>query len=103
MDFTKQQEKRLKTRVKVIGMTAGPVYLWGNDKSLGTMHDPKADGISAIQFIMTSSILAHCIDEEKKVFINCFSCKDFDTAKAKLYIQKTVGGSIVSFTETVRK
>jgi S-adenosylmethionine/arginine decarboxylase-like enzyme len=35
-------------------------------------------GVSALQFIKTSSIVVHTVDELKKIYINIFSCKDFD-------------------------
>ena len=35
-------------------------------------------GISAIQFIQTSNITIHTLDELKQVYLNIFSCKDFD-------------------------
>lgn len=39
-------------------------------------------GTSAIQFISTSNITIHSLDEMKRIYINIFSCKDFDTDKA---------------------
>jgi len=78
-----------------ISMTRGPIYLWGNDKSLRTMADPKADGISCVQFLHSSSITLHAIDELSRVFINIFSCKNFDVKKAKAFALENVGGKIV--------
>ena len=86
-----------------IEMTKGPNYVWGNDKDLGTMHDPSADGISCIQFIMSSSILCHCIDEEGKVFVNIFSCKKFDADKAQKCAEKAIGGKLVAIHNIIRK
>ena len=86
-----------------IGMTRGPIYLWGNDKSLGTMHDPKADGISVCQFLHSSSITIHSIDEFNKVFINVFSCKNFDIEKVRKFTEENVGGTIVSLHNIKRK
>ena len=40
--------------------------------------EPHLVGTSAVQFIKTSSIVIHSLDILKKVFINIFSCKDFD-------------------------
>ena len=42
----------------------------------------KLEGISALQFIETSSITVHCDEIENRVFIDIFSCKDFDSTKA---------------------
>lgn len=86
-----------------INMVRGPVKIWGNNKELGTMHDPKADGLSCIQFIMTSSILCHAIDELNKVFINIFSCEEFDSDKAEKFALDWFGGKIVAKHNITRK
>ncbi len=80
-----------------IGMTRGPIYLWGDDKALGTMNDAKADGISVIQFLHSSSITIHAIDTLNKVFINVFSCKTFDGEVVKKFAEENIGGRIVSY------
>lgn len=44
-------------------------------------YDKAADhlkGTSAIQFILTSNITIHTLDVLKDVYLNIFSCKDFD-------------------------
>ncbi len=38
----------------------------------------KLKGYSAMQFISTSSITIHCDEIDKRVFIDIFSCKNFD-------------------------
>ena len=86
-----------------IGMTRGPIYLWGDDKALGTMHDPKADGISVCQFLHSSSITIHAIDEYHKVFVNVFSCKAFDAGTVVKFAKENVGGKIASFHDIRRK
>jgi len=44
--------------------------------------DGTLEGISAMQFIETSSITIHCDEIEDRIFIDIFSCKDFDAEKA---------------------
>ena len=44
--------------------------------------DPKTKGTSAVQFILTSTIVIHTLDLLKAVYVNIFSCKDFDTTRA---------------------
>ncbi len=39
-------------------------------------------GTSAIQFILTSNITTHTLDLIGEVYINLFSCKNFDSGKA---------------------
>lgn len=61
--------------VKRIGMVAwGPCYLQFND-----VEDPKFRGYSAVQFITTSSITVHFVEEGRSVYLDVFSCKNFDT------------------------
>lgn len=55
-------------------------------------------GISAIQFITTSNITIHTLDVLKKVFINIFSCKNFDTEKATKFCEKLFEGEVVKST-----
>jgi len=80
-----------------IGMQRGPVYAWGDDEDLGTMHNPKADGLSCIQFLYSSSIVVHAIDELGKVFVNVFSCKNFDQEKVLRFALATFGGRVAAF------
>ncbi|UCC30476.1 MAG: S-adenosylmethionine decarboxylase [Phycisphaerales bacterium] len=44
--------------------------------------DPKTKGTSAVQFILTSTIVIHTLDLMKAVYVNIFSCKEFDTDEA---------------------
>ena len=53
-------------------------------------------GISAIQFIKTSNITIHTIDVPRKVFINVFSCKDFDVEKVCEFTQEFFAGEIMN-------
>lgn len=41
--------------------------------------DPKTKGTSAVQFILTSTIVIHTLDLMKAAYVNIFSCKEFDT------------------------
>src|SRR6185437_13976833 len=40
--------------------------------------EPHLKGTSAVQFIMTSNITIHTLDILRAVYINLFSCKEFD-------------------------
>jgi len=42
-------------------------------------------GTSAIQFILTSNITIHTLDLLGNVYINIFSCKDFDSNDAAIF------------------
>ena len=49
---------------------------WPDEYEKAPIH---LKGTSAIQFITTSNITIHTLDVLRKVFLNIFSCKDFDT------------------------
>jgi S-adenosylmethionine decarboxylase len=86
-----------------IEMKKGPLHSWGSNTDLDAYKNPKVDGISAIQFLYTSNITVHCIEELGKVFINVFSCRNFDIEKVKSFSSKVWGGKIVSEHNIVRK
>ena len=44
---------------------------------------PHAKGTSAVQFILTSTIVVHTLDLLKSAYINVFSCKPFDRGVAE--------------------
>lgn len=64
--------------------------------------EPHLKGTSAVQFILTSNITIHTLDLLAKVFINLFSCKDFDKDIAKRISLKYFGGRIVNSIEIER-
>ena len=53
--------------------------------------DPKTKGTSAVQFILTSTIVIHTLDLMKTVYVNIFSCKDFDANEAATFTAKWFG------------
>ena len=64
--------------------------------------EPHLKGTTAIQFILTSNIVIHTLDLLQNVYINIFSCKDFDSIIAKKFSEKWFKGEIVSFHEIER-
>ena len=58
---------------------------------------PHTKGTSAVQFILTSSVVIHALDILEKVFINIFSCKDFDPEAAKRFTEEWFEGRAVNF------
>ena len=44
---------------------------------------PHTKGTSAVQFILTSSIVIHTLDLMDAVYVNIFSCKEYDAETAK--------------------
>ncbi len=69
----------------LIDMQAEDMYFW-DDEGLPEEEcqtNPKTCGISAVQFILTSTIVIHTLTKLGKAYINIFSCKDFDTEVAR--------------------
>lgn len=64
--------------------------------------EPHLKGTSAVQFIMTSNITIHTLDLLGAVYINLFSCKDFDGETVKEFSAKWFKGKIVSSHEIER-
>ena len=64
--------------------------------------EPHIVGISAVQFILTSNITIHALTFLKSVYINIFSCKEFDSDIVATST-KWFGGKIVKRTEIIRK
>ena len=78
--FTKYYiNKFFKALCKEIDMVAETVTFWGyaTQEELDAAPDHLA-GLSAVQFIKTSNITIHALNKLKVVYLNIFSCKDFD-------------------------
>ncbi len=70
---------------------------------------PHTHGCSVVQilvttqFILTSSIVIHSLPKLKKIYINIFSCKDFDARVAEDYTRKCFDGTVVQSLFITRK
>lgn len=64
---------------------------------------PHTKGTSAIQFILTSNITIHTLDLLGNVYVNIFSCKDFDSDKAMNFTKLYFKGHIVRYNNLVRE
>jgi len=58
------------------------------------MTEAHTSGISGVQFILTSSIVFHTLDMTGELYINIFSCKDFDAKKAIDFTKEWFEGEI---------
>lgn len=65
-----------------IGMVAEDFHIWSDQHPPGPDENPKTWGVSAVQFIITSSIVIHTLPLLRAVYINVFSCKQLDTGVA---------------------
>jgi len=53
-------------------------------------------GISAVQFISTSNIVIHTLDDLGQVYINIFSCKEFNEMQVLVFSEKYFEGKGVT-------
>ena len=86
--FTRDaMEQYLSDLCKLIDMEPCVLHFW-DDMDVPEAErqtNPKTKGTSAVQFILTSSIVIHTLDLIRAVYLNIFSCKRFDSdAAAKL-------------------
>jgi len=58
--------------------------------------EPHLKGTSAIQFIKTSTITIHTLDLLQNVYINIFSCKEFDADVAKKLTKEWFKGKVAN-------
>ena len=81
---------------ELIDMEACDLHFWDDDglHPSDCQTDPNLKGTSAVQFIMTSSIVIHCLDLLGTVYVNLFSCKDFDECAAGDFIRDWFQGRI---------
>jgi S-adenosylmethionine decarboxylase len=56
---------------------------------------PHTTGTSAVQFILTSNVTIHTLDLLGKVYINIFSCKEFDWYSAEVFSKEYFRGGVV--------
>lgn len=64
--------------------------------------EPHVVGISAVQFILTSNVTIHALTLMKAIYVNIFSCKDYDSLKAQKFTNEWFGGGIVH-SETIER
>ncbi len=58
--------------------------------------EPHLIGTSAVQFITTSNITIHTLDILKSVYLNIFTCKDFNPDVATKYCIDFFKGKLIS-------
>jgi S-adenosylmethionine/arginine decarboxylase-like enzyme len=58
--------------------------------------EPHLVGTSAVQFIRTSNITIHTLDLMKRVYLNIFSCKDFDEDIVSSFTEQWFEGEIIN-------
>lgn len=80
---------------KAIDMEKCERYWWDDvgvpDEDKQT--SPHTKGTSAVQFILTSTIVVHTLDLLKAAYINIFSCKPFDEKVAEQITKEWFGAN----------
>ncbi len=82
----------------LIDMERGKLYWW-DDYGVPQEEqetEPHMKGTSAVQFIRTSTITIHTLDLMNNVYLNIFSCKDFDSNIAKEFSEEWFRGKIAN-------
>ena len=78
---------------KLIDMEPCALHFW-DDRDVPEAErqtNPKTKGTSAVQFILTSSIVIHTLDLLREVYLNIFSCKRFDSEAAANFSAEAFG------------
>ena len=83
----------------IIDMEREDSYWWDyEDDPDGYKEAPShLKGTSCVQFIMTSTITIHSLVDLKKIFVNIFSCKDYDAEMATVFTEKYFGGKVETY------
>ena len=93
--FTRLHVDQYFTRLcEVIDMEKCEVHFW-DDVGVPTEErqtSPKTKGTSAVCFILTSTIVVHSLDELEAVYVNIFSCKEFDAEAATRFTENWFQG-----------
>ena len=92
-------EKFMIQLCKILKMNREDLHFWDE---LYTPEEEKYTeehlvGTSAVQFITTSNITIHTLDIMKRVYLNIFSCKNFNSIKARKFCKNWFNGSIVNY------
>jgi S-adenosylmethionine decarboxylase len=89
----------------LIDMEACDMHFWDDvgvpEEEQQTL--PKTKGTSAVQFILTSTIVIHTLDLMKAAYVNIFSCKEFDTDEAAKFTAKWFGSTDWTANVVVRR
>jgi len=80
---------------KAIDMKRADLHFW-DDEGLPEEKQqtlPHTKGTSAVQFVLTSSIVVHTLDLLEAVYINIFTCKPFEREVAEELTKEWFGAN----------
>lgn len=75
--------KELVVLIDMVGWKEPMITRFPEDKSIGSLQ-----GVSAIQMIYTSSITLHGHDNTRDMYLDIFSCKQYDTDKVESFVKE---------------
>ena len=96
MTFTRESIERFCSELcEVIDMERCDLHFWDDEgvPEVEKETNPKTKGTSAVQFILTSTIVIHTLDLMKTAYVNIFSCEEFDTDEAAKFTAKWFGST----------
>jgi S-adenosylmethionine/arginine decarboxylase-like enzyme len=79
----------------LIDMQREDLHFWDDEgvSEEDKQTSPHTQGTSAVQFILTSSIVIHTLDQLRAVYINIFSCKAYDPKVAEQFSVEWFGAT----------
>ena len=92
--FTRQSLKEYFTKLcEAIDMERCELYFWDDEgvPPEEQQTSPHTKGVSAVQFILTSSIVIHTLELLEAAYVNIFSCKAFDRDVAEKLTKEWFG------------
>lgn len=66
-------------------------------------HDPSKAGYSMVQLIETSNICAHFVDRDDTMYLDVFSCREFDVDVVKKTVVDFFGATTMRVTYLTRQ
>ena len=98
-------ERYFEKLCKAIDMKRAVLHFW-DDVGLPPEKQqtlPHTKGTSAVQFILTSSIVVHTLEILEAAYVNIFSCKWFDEKKAEEITKEwfCANGCVTHFIERI--
>jgi S-adenosylmethionine/arginine decarboxylase-like enzyme len=92
--FTRQSLKAYFIRLcEAIDMERADLHFWDDEgvPPEEQQTSPHTKGVSAVQFILTSSIVIHTLELLEAAYVNIFSCKAFDRDVAEKLTKEWFG------------
>ncbi len=103
--FTRESiEQFLIKLCKLINVVRCELFWWDyegepEEKAIALPH---MKGVTAVQFLTTSNITIHTLDDLRRVYLNIFSCGDFESDIVTKFSEKWFGGNIKNVVKVPR-